>query len=376
MRTPRARYAARDERTGYTWLTFAQMESRPAYKSRIPTHAGSLSEMSLSRTNARSGIIPPGTISGATSKPSGIASRFERTNEVDGISQRTEPTKQNAQTAAPSRAASGTTKSHNRNTSLSSSLSSRTSSSRTTSNSSFSATVGPGSQPPSHGNPRPQTSFGFRKAGGSSVPRPATSLDTHDEDTSGSQVLGKRKGMQLSHKSHFHLSPGYYDKYMNYTADWSPRPSRLPVPEASTVRKRDTSLSAMMGNLTLTETQAPVDYTQNPCQTKKQVRNTLHSHVPKALHHSRSCSLVTPSPSPTKHRSPQRHPPRIVPFLTKDSNTKAWDHESRLQDFEQVCDALFARMSQAGQDSYGLKETVELYKSRGMCVRSREEQIV
>lgn len=352
------------------------MESRPAYKSRIPTHAGSLSEMNSSRTNARSGLIPPGTISGATNKPSGIASRFERMNEVDGLSQKTEPTKTNAQAAPSSKVGNGTTKSHNRNNSLSSSLSSRTSSSRTTSNSSFSATVGPGSQPPSHGNPRPQTSFGFRKTGGSSVPRPATSLDTHDEDMSGSQVLGKRKGMQLSHKSHFHLSPGYYDKYMNYTADLSPRPSALPIPDASTVRKRDTSLSAMMGNLTLTETKTPVDYTQNPCNTNKQVRNTMHSRVPKALHHSRSCTLVTPSPSPPKHRSPQRHPPRILPFLTKDSNIKAWDHESRLQDFEQVCDALFARMSQAGQDSYGLKETVELYKTRGTCVQSREEQVI
>ncbi|KAL1964921.1 hypothetical protein VTN77DRAFT_6274 [Rasamsonia byssochlamydoides] len=194
------------------------VESRQ-YKSRIPTHAGSLSELNSSRTNARSGLLPPGTISGAASKPSGIA----------------KPTKTISAPAPTSQVPNETTKSHNRTNSFAASVGPRTTSSRATPNPSFSNTVGPGSQPPSTNRTRSQTAFGNRKLGGSSVPRPATSLDTRDEDSSGSQVLGKRK---------------------------------------------------------------------------------------------------------------------------------AWDHESRLQDFEQVCDALFTRMSQAGHDSYGLKETVELYKSR------------
>jgi hypothetical protein len=55
-------------------LTLAQMESRQPYKSRIAP--SSLSEMSSSRTNARSQLLPPGSIAGTISKPSGIASRF------------------------------------------------------------------------------------------------------------------------------------------------------------------------------------------------------------------------------------------------------------------------------------------------------------
>jgi kinesin family protein C1 len=111
-----------------------------------------------------------------------------------------------------------------------------------------------------------------------------------------------------------------------------------------------------------------MDDPPNPGGVIKEDPPTMHSHIPKALKHSRSCSLVTPSPSPSKHRSPQKHPRKIVPFLTKDSNLKGWDPDTKFQDIEEVCNALFSRMSQAGQDSYGLKETVELYKSRGTYI--------
>lgn len=60
-------------------------------------------------------------------------------------------------------------------------------------------------------------------------------------------------------------------------------------------------------------------------------------------------------------------------FLTKDSTITAfnfstgaeWDQETREKTMEEFFNAFVSRVSQAGQESFGLKETVELYKSRG-----------
>ncbi|KAL2000287.1 hypothetical protein VTN02DRAFT_3308 [Thermoascus thermophilus] len=43
---------------------------------------------------------------------------------------------------------------------------------------------------------------------------------------------------------------------------------------------------------------------------------------------------------------------------------KGWDQESRERDLERMAESFFARMHQAGNESSGLKEAVELYKSR------------
>lgn len=161
------------------------------------------------------------------------------------------------------------------------------------------------------------------------------------------------------------LRGGQYDKYMNYTSDWSSNRAALPVPGASVAACRDSSLCTALRNLTLNPTPDP---SQNPIPSStshNEHPGTPHSKLPKPLNPARPPALVTPLPSPSKRKSTKKRPPEIVPFLTKDSNIKAWDHESRVREFEQMAESFFARMSQAGHESYGLKETVELYKSRG-----------
>lgn len=86
---------------------------------------------------------------------------------------------------------------------------------------------------------------------------------------------------------------------------------------------------------------------------------------------------TTPTPSykplsPSKHSS-KRKPPPVPQFLTKDSMITSfncsigaeWDQETREKTMEEFFNAFVSRVSQAGQESFGLKETVELYKSRG-----------
>jgi kinesin family protein C1 len=81
-----------------------------------------------------------------------------------------------------------------------------------------------------------------------------------------------------------------------------------------------------------------------------------------------------------KPASPPKHPPRkkkppIIPFLHRDSSIKTfnyctgpeWDQATREKTMEEFFNAFVSRVSQAGQESFGLKETVELYKSRGEC---------
>lgn len=58
--------------------------------------------------------------------------------------------------------------------------------------------------------------------------------------------------------------------------------------------------------------------------------------------------------------------PRIIPFLTRDSNTKgiAWDTRGRLQDVEAMYSELKEKMNDTTHESSGLKETVAIYKAR------------
>lgn len=68
----------------------------------------------------------------------------------------------------------------------------------------------------------------------------------------------------------------------------------------------------------------------------------------------------------------KRHPSPIVPFLTKDTTVKTfnqstdseWNQENRDKKLDELYETFMSRFSQAGQESFGLKETVELYKTR------------
>ena len=109
----------------------------------------------------------------------------------------TRPKTANPETKRGSVTRQPTTKAHTRGNSYASSTMSRsTTPASRAANGPFSSTVGPGSRPPSAMS-RPQTSFNGRRPVGASIPRAASALDTHMEDTSPS-VLGKRKGMRIS----------------------------------------------------------------------------------------------------------------------------------------------------------------------------------
>ncbi|OQD70199.1 hypothetical protein PENDEC_c025G00521 [Penicillium decumbens] len=153
-------------------------QSRASTRSRIP-HPG-LREMNPATTNSRSGIPPPGSIA---NKGSVSPTRSKPANDP-------EPNK----SASVSRPIAGAPKAHTRGNSFASSTMSRIGStaSRST-NGTFSNTMGYSGRPASAMS-RPNSALGARKLNGASIPRPATSLDTHAED--GASVLGKRKGAE------------------------------------------------------------------------------------------------------------------------------------------------------------------------------------
>jgi kinesin family protein C1 len=75
---------------------------------------------------------------------------------------------------------------------------------------------------------------------------------------------------------------------------------------------------------------------------------------------------LTHTPSRRKLKSPQETPSIIVPYLTKSSQLKAWEHDTRLQELENFADTFFSKISQVGQNSDVMKDAINLYKSRGM----------
>lgn len=258
--------------------------------------------------------------------------------------------------SSTSRIPNGTTRVHARTNSFSSSVSTRTAQSRTTSASSFSQNTGsrvPGS--------RPQTSMGQRKNGTSSIARPHTALDTHEEESPNS-VLGKRKGMQNPPRN-LQVTPGSYDKYLNCTTSWTPSPSSSHTPEGLPTECRDPSLNILMSKLTLLE---PMDPPNGQVTLRNKPRKPAsRSAIAKPpLRQTKSTSLLSVSPSRHKSKSPHK-PPTVVPFLTKSSHSKAWDHDTRMQELEDIASVFFNKMSQAGQNSDAMKDAVNLYKSRG-----------
>ncbi|KAJ5884400.1 hypothetical protein N7504_011972 [Penicillium tannophilum] len=153
------------------------IQTRASTRSRIP-QVGGLREMNPATANSRSGIMPPGTLVNKALSPT-------RSRAITSPSP--EPRKQPSSVRPPPT----TSKAHARGNSFASSTMSRSGSTATrgmTPN--FSATVGYGARGAS-AMPRPATSFGGRRLN-NSIQRPATSLDTHVDDSAGS-VLGKRK---------------------------------------------------------------------------------------------------------------------------------------------------------------------------------------
>jgi kinesin family protein C1 len=258
---------------------------------------------------------------------------------------------------ATSKIPSGGPRQHGRTNSLSSSVSSRSTQSRTHTGSTFSQTVGASSKAPVS---RPQTSMGTRRLGASSISRPKTSLDTHEEESPNS-VLGKRKGTHHSYRV-LQVTPGSYDKHLHCTMEWTPSPSTSYTPDTIPDQPREVSLSSMMGKLSLQE---PMDPPKPPIMLAKKPRKVpSRSTMARGPCHSKSTSLPSPSPSPTRSSSPKRGNRVIRPFLTKDSSVTACD-DNRIQHFEDMFGAFYNKMSEVGQSSDVMKEAVNLYKTRG-----------
>ncbi|OJJ47311.1 hypothetical protein ASPZODRAFT_151816 [Penicilliopsis zonata CBS 506.65] len=163
--------------------------SRSPTRSRIPSRTTGLKEMSSMSTNSRSGLVQPGTIAGKTVSQ---LNRSKSTTQAPDV----------RRAGSVSYGARSTPATHGRTTSFASTMRATSTSSRSVAPGSFSATVGPGSRPATAmGASRPQTSMSHaRKHTGPSLPRPATSLDTHEEEAAAS-VLGKRKGPEWDQES-------------------------------------------------------------------------------------------------------------------------------------------------------------------------------
>lgn len=204
--------------------------------------------------------------------------------------------------------------------------------------------------------------MGQRRADASSIARPYTSLDTHEEE-SPSSVLGKRKGRQNFSKS-YQVTPGSYDKYMNCTIQWTPSPSPSHTPDGPPPQCRDSSISTLMSKLSLSEPKdAPNEQATLANKARKVPLRSGNTKIPQRQ--TKSTSQLTHTPSRRKPKSPHKTSSAIVPFLTKSSQLKAWEHDTRMQQFETFADTFFSKISQVGQNSDVMKDAINLYKTRG-----------
>lgn len=237
---------------------------------------------------------------------------------------------------------------------------------RHASNSSWSSSVGPGSRPPSAQPFRPQSAMArSTQKPLPSTSRPASSFDTHSKTSGAVQTFGDSKSISpfsSSHKrypahlSQFKVPRGSYDNQMNSVSDWSSSANGV-VSHRNTPRSlRDVSLSTALSGLTLEPSESrnvSLEEREPQCSPSQiPVRTPTVSLAPR-----------TPSPSKSRRKTQQ-----FLPFLTRDSNTKAiaWDPQSRLEIVEDLYHELKESMHSTSMESNGLKETVGIYKARGI----------
>lgn len=340
--------------------------------SRIP----GLKEMNPSGTNSRSRLMQPGAIANKTTavpRMSLESLRKDKTKLIGAEPSRTRSTTENTRTGAGtpsvSRSANGTTKTHGRANSYASSTLTRSASAASRRGPLSQSTIG-----------RSNTSLSkSRRPNGHSIPRPATSLDTHEEE-SGHRVLGKRKGM---HTSCFLMSPPTSPTPLFST--WrapldfreTSRASRSNLPplleHSWEAYQCETSLCASMDDLSL-----------GPFSSEALDPNVLLEHDRNPIHSPSRIPIPSPaksafsSPQLQHNHSPRRKRPPFPGFLSKGTTIEAynysaggeWDQDAREQNMEYLLDSFVSRVNQHGQESSGLKEAVEVYKSRGKQTKS------
>lgn len=239
---------------------------------------------------------------------------------------------------------------HGRNNSYASSTMSRAGSISSRPPGSHTASVGTRS-----GLSRPNSALGLRKAH-PSIQRPATSLDTYAEDSAGTVLPQKRKGMQssfLSFPSSCPIGPWDSDAFGLLYDGW--RKVSLVASETAPEELNGLDQSSQL-----------VLVDSNDSEPSK--LSPLFK-IP-----SKPCSTQSVSPARTPKRTPKRPPP--PQFLTKNSSVTCfdhtfdhntdteWNHEIRERSMDDMFRTFMDRMTQQGQDASGWKDSVEIYKSR------------
>ena len=323
-----------------------------------------LREASSATTNSRSGIMAPGTIANK-------AMSMSRTEIPGPLAQEelTPPEATRPKTANPetkradsvTRQPTMTTRAHSRGNSYASSTMSRSTTPASRAGP-FSSTVGPGTRPTSAMS-RPQSSFNGRKPVGASIPRAASALDTHMEDTSPS-VLGKRKGMpQISlPPSRIPSCPvGNVPLGLEQPWDGSSQLAKLSISEQP-ARSLSHSIPTTVPELPRNPFCRDPNGTPKPPELRTRASSSTLFFTPRT-------SYRTPSTSPRRITKNSSHPL----FLTKGSSIRSfdhftgpeWDQDTREKNMDMLMKTFMEQFNQQGQASSGLKETLDLYKTRG-----------
>ena len=229
-----------------------------------------------------------------------------------------------------------------RDSSLSSSVSSRQTSGtsmRNVSNSSYSSSVG--TRPLSAQLPRPQSAMAANsriQKPISTISRPSTSLEVHEEEPGVARTIGKRKGrIPLSSCP----NPPEY-------------PDTLRAPKLRGHSLRDVSLSTKFSTLSLKGGQ-----TQSTPKVDVEVPATP-SQIPKLIP-----QVALPAETPSPSKPPKKTPKALPLYLNRASNEViAWDTHSRLEEVENMCSQFRERIDGATTESKSLKEIIEVYKIR------------
>lgn len=296
--------------------------------------------MSVSATNARTTAMPP---------PQNVNILKRKT-----LAERAgEPSGRPAPAPPSSRPISAYVKatsiaSASRDSSISSSMSSRQTSGasmRNASNSSYSSSVG--ARPQSAHLYRPQSAMAAHsriQKPVSTIGRPATSLEVHEEEPGMARSLGNRQGrIPLSSCPN---PPDY--------------PDRLQFPRLRGRSMRDFSLNSLrtkFDNLSLKN-----GTTQSAPKVDVKVPATP-SHIPKLVP-----QVTLPAETPSPSKSPKKTPrtlPALPLYLNRASNEViAWNTSSRLEEVDTMCALFKEKMDDATTESRSLREIIGVYKIR------------
>ncbi|MCJ1295694.1 kinesin-like nuclear fusion protein [Xylographa carneopallida] len=312
-----------------------------------------MSEMPVSATNARPPSMlppPPGTLKRKTlvdraGEPARAAPAPPSTRPINAA---VKPTS----IAGISRQASYT--------SLTSSRPGSVSSSRNVSNASFTSSLSDG-RPPStqHFRPNASTSSSANSRPRLMSNRTPGSFDQHSDSSQSFQTNGNRTSMTPFHSTLRKVSTlqesSLRKRYNNvqdpFITDWSTSVSCASRSTSRIKSLRDTSLSTRLGGLSLNDDRCdliPEEILEPPCTP---------SHIPRKKMSRLSLTSAT-SMSPKK--------PKVVSFLTKDSNTTAidWSIETRMENMETSYIELKEKMDDTLVESDGLKDTIGKYRAR------------